>query len=132
MHCDTINKYVNNELSEEEFAAHIFGCPYCEALNSRASASLSILDLKTDFPPGLTGLILYRLEEDRKKQKKFDLMMIFQVASIVVAGIFLGITLGRNSNTELIMSKLNKKENFLIEYKDMHHLNIEQEFILIK
>jgi len=56
-------------------------------------------------------------------RKPVDLNKYLQLAAVVAAGIFLGVLLGTRANPEIFLSRKDKKERALIEYRESHHLN---------
>ncbi len=128
MYCEKIYQHTDQKITDREFELHLKHCSYCREMNSKIEETMSVLELRSDPPENLMESVLFKKNEwNEKKTGKPDLMTILQIASVVVAGIFLGIVLGRNSNTELIMGKDNQKEQGIIEYRDIHHLNTNQE-----
>lgn len=127
MSCNIISQYIDLKISEEEFERHLATCEYCRKMNDKINQTLSILDIETNVPGDLAKKILS--EKDKKiinKTKKVDFSMILQIAAVVIAGVFLGIVLGKNSNPSLLMSKESKKQKSLIEYREIHHFNTNQ------
>jgi len=124
MHCTIINQYINNEISGEEFDQHLENCEYCRDLNAKSLRIFDILDIKADVPKNLAeNIILKHRETNEKKTFKIDFSLITQIAAVIAAGIFLGIVLGKNSDTNLLLSKELKKQNSLVEFRNSHHFN---------
>src|SRR6056297_3238105 len=111
MHCEKIYQHIDQKITDREFEQHLAQCSYCNEMNSKIEETMSVLELGSDPPENLMESVLSKKNEwHGKKTGKIDLMTILQIASVVVAGIFLGIVLGKNSNTELIMGKNTQKE----------------------
>lgn len=128
MSCEIIYQHIDLKISDQEFNEHITTCEYCRKLNSKINQTLSLLDIEASLPENMANRIVsFKNENSQLLSKKTDFSMILQIAAVVVAGIFLGILLGRNSNTAFLMSKQSKKQKSLIEYREIHHLNVNHE-----
>lgn len=125
MYCDIINQYYQNKISEEEFQLHSLNCAYCKNLDYKINSTFSILDIKAQIPGNLAEKIISKKNHQFYRfSKRFDLSIITQIAAVIIAGVFLGIVLGKNSNSNILMGKDAKKHQSLIEYRESHHLNI--------
>jgi hypothetical protein len=97
-------------------------------MNFRIEYAMSVLDLKSDVPENLAASIISKKNQEISvKSIKKDPVMILQIASVIAAAVMLGIFLGKNSDLDLIQSKDSKKLQHLIEYREAHHFNIDQE-----
>lgn len=128
MHCDTLNKYLNSQISDDAYFKHVSTCPSCAELLQKTNSTLSILDNSSDVPVDLAKNILIRKSEMlESRSSRFDLSMILQFASVIIFGVFLGIFLGRNSDTKLLKTKNSDRTESLIEYKQSHYLFVDHE-----
>ncbi|MFZ5940374.1 MAG: hypothetical protein ACOYXB_07350 [Bacteroidota bacterium] len=128
MHCTVIEEYMNDRISGEEFELHTRECAHCRKLNSRFETAWSELDLSLEVPAGLAERIMAaRREMTPSKIRRIDFSLITQVAAVLVAGIFLGITLGKHSNPNLLMSKESRKHQSLVEFRNDHYFNVGKE-----
>ncbi len=99
-------------------------------LNEKVETTLSILDEEFQVPENLTDKILSHctnIKPHRKVRK--NLAVYLQIAAVLAAGVFLGVVLGKNADTNLFTSKENKKNRSLIEYKISHHLLVDRAYI---
>jgi predicted anti-sigma-YlaC factor YlaD len=128
MSCEKIYQHIDLKISDQEFKEHLASCEYCREMNSKINQTLSLLDIESKVSENMTDRILSAKKAGSKLfNRKVDFSLVLQIAAVVIAGIFLGIVLGRNSNTSLLMSKHSKKQKSLIEYREIHHLNVNQE-----
>jgi hypothetical protein len=90
----------------------------------KISETMAILDEEVEIPSGLTERMMSRIKGMPVQQvrKTIDLNKYLQMAAVVAAGIFLGVLLGTRANPEIFLSKKDKKERALIEYRESHHL----------
>jgi hypothetical protein len=89
---------------------------------------MQLLDEPAEVPEALLSRILSRKEisfPENKKQKDFSLF--FQFSTVIAAAIMLGIVLGFHANTQILTSRNKKKTEALIEFKEMHHLNVNRQ-----
>ena len=129
MQCKAIYQFVDGEISKEKFEDHMKECSLCKQMHTNLDDAFSILELSADVPENMAEKII-RKKNDLPKitSLKRDLSMILQIACVVIAGIFLGIVLGKNSNTQLIMGKSSERTKSLIEYRDSHHFTVNPNF----
>jgi hypothetical protein len=125
MHCEEINNHIANKISDIEFEKHLLSCTYCREMNTRIDSAMSILELKSAVPENLVASVLSK--KNHVQSIKKDPIAILQIASVIAAAVLLGIFLGKNSDTDFIRGKESKKLQHLIEYREIHHFNINQE-----
>lgn len=125
MNCNQISQYIDSDLNEDEFMEHLNSCEACAELYERINETLSTLDEEVEIPSGLTEQVLQRINWRYAEpvRRTFDFNKYLQLAAVVAAGIFLGVLLGSRANPKLFLSKKERKEKALIEYRDSHHLN---------
>jgi hypothetical protein len=125
MNCNQTSQYIDSELSEVEFMQHLKSCETCSDLYGKISETMNTLDEQVEIPSGLTERVVQRINWSYVKpvRRSFDFNKYLQLAAVVAFGIFLGVLLGSRANPKLFLSKKEKKERALIEYRDSHHLN---------
>lgn len=125
MNCKQYDKFIHSDLQGAEFFEHLKSCRSCSEMFGNISETMAILDEKVDVPSGLTEKMMSRIKGMPIPQvrKSFDLNKYLQLAAVVTAGIFLGVLLGTRANPDIFLSKKDKKERALIEYRESHHLN---------
>lgn len=128
MHCTVIEEYMNDRITAEDFELHARECAHCRSINARFESAWSGLDLSVEVPAGLAERILEAKRQIKpSKIRRIDFSLITQVAAVLVAGIFLGITLGKHSNPNLLMSKESRKHQSLVEFRNDHYFNVGKE-----
>jgi hypothetical protein len=125
MKCNQSYKYFQSGFYDAEFSEHLKSCEACSELFGRINQTLAILDEKVEIPSGLTEKVLQIIEPLKLKalMSPVDLTKYLQLAAVVAVGIFLGVFLGSRANPKIFLSKKDKKEKALIEYRESHHLN---------
>jgi len=128
MQCSVSEEYIHGKISDEDFDIHVRNCEQCRKINQYFERAWALLDVDVELPGDMTRTILSKKEEQRvKRVKKIDFTMITQIAAVLVAGIFLGIQLGRHSDTRLLLTKETKKEQLLKDLRNDHYFNVEKE-----
>ncbi len=128
MYCTQFEQYIHDRITEEEYDLHLAGCTHCQAMNARFEEAWSLLDDTDELPSDMVEKILARKTQEKPlRARRFDLSMITQIAAVLVAGIFLGITLGRHSDPNLLLSKEMKKQQSLIDFRNDHFFQVEKE-----
>ncbi len=86
---------------------------------------MDVLDEKVEIPPGLTEKAVLNIKGLKVKMDPagIDFSKYLQIAAVISVGIFLGILLGSRANPQIFLSKKDKKERDLIEYREQHHIN---------
>lgn len=101
------------------------------SLNELVDSTLNILDEDFQVPENLTDKIMSnRPQIKQTKVRKLNFAVYAQIAAVLAAGIFLGVVLGKNANTNMLISKEFKKHQSLIEYKMSHHLSVDRTLVL--
>ncbi len=128
MKCAHSIQLIKEDLSGIEFQEHLDQCPQCSTLLEQVNGSMLFLDEPIDLPPGLLDKILDHTKlEIGERSKKRDLSLFFQFSTVAAAAIVLGIMLGFHANTQILFSKNSKKNEALIQLKEIHHLNVDHE-----
>jgi predicted anti-sigma-YlaC factor YlaD len=125
MSCKQSYKYLHSESGNDEFILHLKECKTCSELFGKISETISILDEEVDMPMGLTENVMKGISKMEVPQGRalIDLNKYLQLAAVVAVGIFLGFLLGSRADKEIFLSKKDKKEKALIEYRESHHLS---------
>lgn len=126
MKCNRIYPYIISEVGFESIEDHLKECETCSTRLEQIKHGMAILDEPIEVPDGLVEKTLRRKNQMKLRLNSgIDYAKYLQIAAVLVAGIFLGILLGRNANSELFLSKKEKKDRMLMEYREIHHLNNE-------
>lgn len=125
MNCQYTDRYFNAKVDEQAWREHLQGCASCAARSQKIDALINLLDEPVDFPEGLADRLLGQTDAASlpEKVRRIDLTKYLQLAAVVAVGIFLGVLLGSRANPLIFLSKKEKKEKALIEYRESHHLN---------
>lgn len=122
MKCNQAYQHIALEISNKEFEKHLSKCPSCKDIYSRVNNTMSILDHTIDVPEGLVEAILIEKSNLKThKVRKWNLSGYAQLAAAIFIGVFMGHILGKNANTRLLL----KKHESMIQYYEMHHLNVD-------
>lgn len=129
MKCDKIFPYIVSEVNFAAVEEHLKECDSCTAKLDNVSRVMALLDEPVEIPSGLT---------EKTLQKKntitipalpvFDIQKYLQIAAVLAAAVFLGVLLGKNANSELLVSKKQKKDKALIEYRESLLLKNDNSF----
>lgn len=114
--------------TDERSRSHLSHCVECSRIQTGIDYSMQLLDEPAEVPEALLSRILSRKEisfSGNKKHKDFSLF--FQFSTVIAAAIMLGIVLGFHANTQILTSRNKKKTEALIEFKEMHHLNVNRQ-----
>ena len=110
---------------------YIKKCSDYRDLNEMVESTMSILNEEFHIPKNLTDKIMAKRPQiQQPKIRKFNYAVYAQIAAVIAAGVFMGVMLGKNADTGLLLSKETKKQRSLIEYRDSHHLNIDHTYFL--
>ncbi|HCR92314.1 MAG TPA: hypothetical protein DIW50_18085 [Prolixibacteraceae bacterium] len=124
MKCNQLKEYIGSEVSYNSVAEHLYECKICSGRLEQINQCMSLLDENVEVPEDLVAKTLRKMKDVKFPPRPgIDYSKYLQLAAVIVAGIFLGIVLGRNANTELFLSKKGKKDRALIEYRESHHLS---------
>lgn len=100
-------------------------------LNQMVDAGMQVLDEEFQVPDDLIEKILAnRPQIDTGKIRRINFSVYAQIAAVLAIGVFLGVVLGRNANTDLLSSNKTKKEKSLIEYRASHNLHVNRTYFL--
>ena len=129
MQCNKIFQHIDGQISDKEFEIHAKECSYCNEMDNHINDVFSLLDAQAEVPQGMVAKILQKKNElPVKFSLKRDFAIILQIACVAIAGIFIGIILGKNSNPNILMSKNTERTKTLIEYKNSHHFTVDSDF----
>lgn len=122
MSCKQLFKYIRSEISEKEFSDHLRECSLCREQSDRIDQTMGLLDEKIEVPSDLVQKMMQRINSiPFPVIRRFDPDKYLQLAAVVVAGILLGVLLGRNADSGILLSK-GKKES-LSKYIEYRHFN---------
>lgn len=112
-------------LQSQEMEEHLMNCRTCSELAGKIRSTMEILDEKVELPSRLTESTLNKIRElkDQRIPASFDFSKYLQMAAVISVGIFLGILLGSRAHPQFFLSKKERKERNLMEYREHHHLN---------
>jgi predicted anti-sigma-YlaC factor YlaD len=125
MSCNQSLKYLQSEIDGAEFKLHLKECKTCSELFGKINETISILDEEVEIPMALTENVMKGISRMEVPQGRtlIDLNKYLQLAAVVAVGIFLGVLLGSRADKQIFLSKKDKKEKALIEYRMSHHLS---------
>lgn len=125
MNCNQASKFIYTGLQSDDLDDHLKNCTTCSELVGKIRETMDILDEKVDIPSGLTEKTILNINGLKvvKAPVTIDFSKYLQIAAVISVGIFLGILLGSRANPQIFLSKKDKKERDLIEYRDQHHMN---------
>lgn len=124
--CNRIYSYIVSEANFDSIADHLKECETCSIRLKQIKCYMAVFDEPIEVPDGLVEKTLRRKNElGFPAKSEIDYTKYLQIAAVLTAGIFLGIFLGRNADSELFLSKKEKKDRMLMEYRESHHLNNE-------
>jgi len=85
---------------------------------------LSILDMQVHVPDGLVEKVIRRKNGLKKHPaSKIDFTKYLQIAVVLAAAILIGIVMGRNASSSLLLSKKNQQKRALIELRNQYHIS---------
>jgi hypothetical protein len=92
------------------------------------SQAIGLLDEKIEIPSELTQKVMQRINSTPFPViKSFDLDKYLQLAAVVVAGILLGVLLGKNADSSMLLSK-GKKNKSLSKFIEYEHFDDNNSF----
>ena len=130
MNCTRSQQNIILEISDTEFQSHLLQCGECNHLYSGINETMQILEEPVEVPASLYKNIIAKQEltlTEKRKQK--DVSLILQFSTVMAAAVFLGIILGFHANTQVLLSKNQKKNEALIEFREIHHMNVDRQRI---
>lgn len=129
MKCNQVYPYIVSEISFASIEGHLKECKTCSERLENINRVMSVLDDKNEVPAGIVEKTLQKKSTITFPAKPgIDYSKYLQIAAVLAAGIFLGVVLGRNANTELFVSKKHKKDKALIEFRESHLLDNQNSF----
>jgi len=127
--CDYIYPYIVSEVSFSRVEDHLKECEICSDRLKNIDRIMSILDEPVEVPIDLVKKTIQRKASVPFPVKPgLDYSKYLQMAAVLTAAVFLGVFLGRNANSNLLVSKKYKKDKALIEYRESHLLNNDNSF----
>ena len=130
MNCTHSQQNIILEIADAEFQSHLRECDECEHVYSGIQSALEILEEPVEVPDSLfAGIMAKKDLLVAEKRKSKDISLIFQVTTVLAAAVLLGIILGFHANTEVLLSKNQKKNEALIEFREIHHMNVDRQRI---
>lgn len=122
MNCKQAYQHIIFDVSNEKFEKHLSECQLCREKYSRVNNTISLLDHSIDIPEGMLEAILVKKTKlNTHNVRKWNLSGFAQLAAVLFLGVFMGHMLGKNANTRVIL----KKNEALIKYQELHHLNVD-------
>lgn len=123
MGCKQLYRYIRSGISEKEFSAHVRECTQCRERSAMINQTMDLMDERIEIPSGLTQKIIGKINSSPVPvMKSFDPGKYLQLAAVVVAGILLGVLLGKHADSTLFLTK-GKKDKALSEFIEYHHFN---------
>jgi len=128
MNCKQAHQNILNGFSDIETENHLHACSSCQNLKLLIDSGMQILDEEVKIPENLTEKILGAIPKQiTVKTRKINFGIYAQIAAVLAIGIFLGVVLGKNANTELLLSKKDKKKEMLVKYRASLNMDLETE-----
>ena len=130
MNCTHSQQNITLEISDAEFQSHLLQCEECNHLYSGINETMLLLEEPVEVPASLFKNIMARQElSSTEKRKQKDVSLILQFSTVMAAAVLLGIVLGFHANTQVLLSKNQKKNEALIEFREIHHMNVDRQRI---
>ena len=128
MDCSRSQQNMILEISDPEFQLHLQQCEECRHIYAGIHESMQMLEEEVEISDTLYDKIMNREELHFPEQKrKKDISLFLQFSTVVAAAVLLGIVLGFHADTQILFSKNQKKNEALIEFKEIHHLNVDRQ-----
>ena len=129
MKCDKIYPYIVSEVNFAAVEKHLKECDSCAAELGNISRVMALLDEQVEIPSGLKEKTLQKKNTIiMSVQPVFDIQKYLQIAAVLAVVVFLGVLLGKNANSDLLVSKKQKKDKALIEYRESLLLKNDNSF----
>ena len=130
MNCTHSQQNIILEIADAEFQSHLLECDECNHVYSDIQSAMQILEEPVTVPDSLfAGIMAKKDLFATEKRKRKDVSLIFQVTTVLAAAVLLGIILGFHANTQVLLSKNQKKNEALIEFREIHHMNVDRQRI---
>lgn len=130
MNCTHSQQNIILEIPDAEFQSHLLECDECSQVYSDIQSAMQILDEPVAVPDSLfAGIMAKKDLLATEKRKRKDVSLIFQLTTVLAAAVLLGVILGFHANTEVLLSKNQKKNEALIEFREIHHMNVDRQKI---
>jgi predicted anti-sigma-YlaC factor YlaD len=122
-----IYQHIILEISDAESENHLRECSSCRTLYSKVDETMSLLDVDVEIPEGMAaGILSENTTAEVPLRNKLSFSSYIQISLVIVAGIFLGFILGKNADTSVFQSNNSKLHHSLIEFREVHHLNVDE------
>lgn len=129
MKCDKVYPYIVSEVSFAAVEEHLKECKTCAKKLENIERVMALLDDPIEVPSGLTEKILQKKNNIKSVPHFiFDIQKYLQIAAVLAAAVFLGVLLGQNANSNLFVSKKQKKDKALIEFRESLLLKNDNSF----
>jgi predicted anti-sigma-YlaC factor YlaD len=129
MKCDKVYPYILSEVSFATVEEHLKECKTCAKKLENIEHVMALLDDPIEVPSGLTEKILQKKNAIKSVAHPiFDIQKYLQIAAVLAAAVFLGVLLGQNANSNLFVSKKQKKDKALIEFRESLLLKNDNSF----
>jgi len=123
MSCKQLYRYIRSEITEQEFSNHIRECDPCREQSEWIRQTMDLLDEKIEVPAGLTPKVMQQIKSvPWPMTRRFDPGKYLQLAAVIVAGILLGVLLGKNADSGTLLTK-GKKDKTLNKFIEYGHFN---------
>lgn len=130
MNCAHFQQSIILDIPDAELQAHLRECETCNNVSQAIQSAMSMLEEPVVVPDSLySGIMAKKTLYVSEKSTRKDLSLIFQVTTVLAAAVLLGIILGFHANTGILLSKNQKKNEALIEFREIHHMNVDRQRI---
>lgn len=128
MSCTQLDRYIRSGISEKEFSDHLKECSQCREQSAMISQTMDLLDEKIEIPSDLTQKVMQKINSvPFPVVRNFDPDKYLQLAAVVMAGILLGVLLGKNADSSMLLSK-GKKDKSLTKFIEYEHFDDNNSF----
>jgi len=123
-----IYQHIILEISDKESQKHLRECRQCSDINSKVNETMSLLDSEIEVPEEIAPNVLSKINKTPQTSKvaKLSFSSYLQISLVIVTGILLGFILGKNADTSVFQSNKTRLRHSLIEFREAHHLNIDE------
>ena len=121
MSCKQLYKYIRQEITANEFSDHAKECRECRTCTALIDQTMEVLDEKIKVPEGLTRKVMWQVNNlSPSVVKRVDLNKYLQLAAVIIAGMLIGLLLGKNADSGRLMVKKDKSLGQFIEYEHFY------------